>query len=54
MIVVHLSFNMKSKKKDDSKKKKSKAKPDETDKAEDETNNILFHPKIEKCGEYLK
>lgn len=54
---------MKDRKKDDKNKKKkaaakkeaAKAGQEESDKAEeDDSNKILFHPRIEKCGEFLK
>lgn len=55
MLVIHLNFNMKSKKKEDSKKKKSKAKPEAEEKApEADDNTISFAPKIDKCGIFLK
>lgn len=56
MIVIHLSFNMRSKKKEDKKKRsKNKQGQEESDKGgDDDSNKIQFHPRIEKCGEFLK
>lgn len=59
MIVIHLSFHMKSKK-DDKKNKNKKSKNtkgpiEESDQAEeDDQNRIIYHPKIDKCGQFLK
>ena len=61
LLVIHLGFQMKSKKEDKKKAKKGakgqKGAPgaDETDQnPEDDQNRIHFQPRIEKCAEFLK
>ena len=53
MIVIHLSFRMKEKDSKNSKNKKKK-KGDENKDADEELNQINYHPKIEKCESFLK
>lgn len=56
-MVIHLNFNMK-KEKDDRRNRHRKNKAEEEKKAnteeEEETNQINFHPKLDKCDEFLK
>lgn len=55
MLVIHLSFKMKDKKKDDKKKKKAKnAKQEEGSEGEEEGNQVQFSPSLDKCTDFLK
>jgi hypothetical protein len=63
MIVIHLNFKKPESKQEDKKKKKPTKKGGKDDKegaagapeeSEDEQNRVNFHPKLEKCQEFLK
>lgn len=51
--MVHLSFKMKDSKKDDKKKKKVKS-PGDSEGDGADGNTIQFHPRLEKCTEFLQ
>jgi hypothetical protein len=50
MMVIHLSFKLKDTKKKDNKKRKTTKEEEGED---DETNTVNYHPKLERCGEFL-